>query len=114
MLFWIEHAGAVLAWQRGASARLMPGFWELPERQQLPAVTPLNKLGEFRHGITFHSYTFELWTATVPADIGMCEPLRLSSLRQIPISTVFKKAARLVPANTQESATVRPAVSSTR
>ena len=38
-LFWIERRGKVLAWQRPAHARLMPGFWELPEREQLPGWT---------------------------------------------------------------------------
>ena len=30
-LYWMERDGSVLAWQRPQTAKLMPGFWELPE-----------------------------------------------------------------------------------
>ncbi len=36
MILWIENDGKLLLWQRPPSARLMPGFWELPEPQHVP------------------------------------------------------------------------------
>jgi A/G-specific adenine glycosylase len=94
ILYWIESDGAVLAWQRPASSRLMPGFWELPEHAQLPAVVPGPTLTSFKHGITIHSYTFNIAQCAQPAESGECEWLRLSSLNTLPVSTTFKKAIK--------------------
>ena len=91
-LFWIERRGKVLAWQRPAHARLMPGFWELPEQEQLPAVSATEELGAFRHGITFHDYQIKLWRAMAPAEFGGCQWLDIGKLTQLPLSTIFKKA----------------------
>jgi len=94
VVFWIEKEGAVLLWQRPPTARLMPGFWELPEVIHLPSATPGAKLASFRHGITFHSYSFEVREAAAPADIGECRWVALTQLDQLPASTVVKKARR--------------------
>jgi A/G-specific adenine glycosylase len=93
-VFWIEKEGAVLLWQRPPTARLMPGFWELPEAIHLPGATPGAKLASFRHGITFHSYSFEVREAAAPADIGKCQWVSLAQLCQLPASTIVKKARR--------------------
>jgi A/G-specific adenine glycosylase len=95
-VFWIEPNGSVLLWQRPASSRLMPGFWELPERAQLPAITAGRTLGSFRHGITFHNYRFEVVEASAPVDIGACEWIALEALTNLPVSTVLKKAKRVM------------------
>ena len=79
-VFWIERRGKVLAWQRPANARLMPGFWELPEKEQLPAVAPAHELGAFRHGITVHNYRIKVWRAAAPAEFGDCRWLRIEEL----------------------------------
>jgi A/G-specific adenine glycosylase len=93
-VFWIEKEGAVLLWQRPATARLMPGFWELPEAIHLPGATPGAKLGSFRHGITFHSYSFEVLETAAPTDIGECQWVALAQLSRLPASTIVKKARR--------------------
>jgi len=95
-LFWIERDGHLLLWQRPPGLRLMPGFWELPERAHIPDVYGGAKIGSFRHGITFHSYRFELWRGLPPNDCGACEWVRLDELAELPLSTVLKKAKRLV------------------
>ena len=95
-VFWIERDGSVLVWQREANSRLMPGFWELPEREQLPAVEAGGKLGAFRHGITFHSYRFDVVEASAPEDAGACEWVALEALARLPVSTILKKAKRVV------------------
>jgi len=94
VVFWIEKEGAVLLWQRPPTARLMPGFWELPEAIHLPGATPGTKLGSFRHGITFHSYSFEVVEAAAPAELGECQWVALAELGQLPASTIVKKARR--------------------
>jgi A/G-specific adenine glycosylase len=93
--FWIEHEGRLLAWQRPANSRLMPGFWELPEPVHLPHVELGEKLGSFRHGITIHNYRFDLHTASVPSEVGQCEWLNLSEMSHLPLSTTLNKAKRL-------------------
>ena len=95
-LFWIERDGKLLVWQRPAASRLMPGFWELPERDQLPQIAAGRKLGSFRHTITFHIYRFELIEAAPPPDIGRCRWVTLEDPMAIPASTVLKKAVRIV------------------
>jgi A/G-specific adenine glycosylase len=93
-VFWIEKDDQLLLWQRPPGARLMPGFWELPEAIHLPDAAPDVKLGAFRHGITFHSYFFEVWEARAPEDIGACHWVALNQLASIPASTILKKARR--------------------
>lgn len=111
-LFWVERDNQILAWRRPSTSRLMPGFWELPERVQLPDATPLHKLGSFRHGITFHNYLFEVWTAALPDASSACEWIHLSDLHRLPSSTVLKKGARVANVARQRAATARSAAAS--
>ena len=112
-LFWIEdRERRILAWQRPATSRLMPGFWELPEARQLPAVAPLLKLGSFRHGITFHNYVFEIWTAAPPPVPDGCAWIELSKIKDLPVSTVLRKSVRVAQAKGDPKATVRAAAAS--
>ena len=92
VLFWIERGGHVLLWQRAPDASLMPGFWELPERAQIPSAIPGKRLGAFRHSITFHDYCFHVYEAEMPADVGPCRWVPLDSLFTLPVSTIFRKA----------------------
>jgi A/G-specific adenine glycosylase len=110
-LFWIEEEDRVLLWQRPPDAKLMPGFWELPEQAQLPDVVPGETIGSFRHGITIHNYSFTIRRAAVPANLHGCQWVKKSDLleqtnptekrkgkqaAQIPLSTVARKAERVV------------------
>jgi A/G-specific adenine glycosylase len=103
-LFWIERAGQVLAWQRPADSRLMPGFWELPEHAQLPDAQAGPLLGSFKHGITIYDYRFQLVSADPPALLGPCQWLRLDAMEKLPLSTIFRKAIRAIG---NESKTLR-------
>lgn len=95
-VYWVEREGRVLAWQRNEESRLMPGFWELPEREQLPGAEAGRTLGWFRHGITFHSYRFDVVEAVAPREVGACEWVALEKLAGMPVSTIFQKAKRVV------------------
>jgi adenine-specific DNA glycosylase len=95
-VFWIEDNDRLLVWQRPAESRLMPGFWELPEAVHLPLVAPGRKLGSFRHSITFHSYQFEVREAVAPVATAGCRWMTRGDLEHAPLSTIFRKAKRLV------------------
>jgi adenine-specific DNA glycosylase len=92
VLFWIEQRGKVLAWRRPANARLMPGFWELPEEEHLPKVVAMHEMGTFRHAITVHDYRIKVWRASTPPEFGNCQWLKICELADLPLSTIFKKA----------------------
>ena len=110
VLLWIERNGFLLLWQRPPTSRLMPGFWELPEQAQLPGAEADRSLGSFRHGITTHNYTFEIMDTAIPQDIGECKWLPESSLHTLPLSTVARKAQRVVRKTRQQQTSAHPAV----
>jgi A/G-specific adenine glycosylase len=112
VVFWIAEAGRLLMWQRPAKSRLMPGFWELPELTELPAASVGRSLGTFRHGITFHNYRFEVREATAPKDIGPCKWVPMDALASIPVSTVMKKAKRVIEKHARCDATPRSSTAS--
>ncbi len=82
ILLWIEMDGKLLLWQRPPSARLMPGFWELPEPEHIPEAQIGTVLGHFQHGITIHNYRFDVHCASVEEAPDMCRWIGLSELRQ--------------------------------
>jgi A/G-specific adenine glycosylase len=96
-VFWIERNGFVLAWQRPANSRLMPGFWELPEPVHVSDAVRRSLIGTFRHSITIHDFRFELWDAELseaePAHA--CVWILKEQVTRMPISTIFRKALRL-------------------
>jgi A/G-specific adenine glycosylase len=105
VVYWIEREGRLLLWERPASSRLMPGFLELPERAQLPGVGAGQEAGNFRHGITFHNYRFQVRTAEAPADLGECRWVEIHLLPTVPVSTVVRKAHRVMKRAVRQAAT---------
>jgi A/G-specific adenine glycosylase len=101
VLYWIERNGEVLAWQRPANSRLMAGFWELPEAAQLPGAEAGEILGSLKHGITIYDYRFQVVAADAPVERGVCVWKALSELNNQPLSTIFRKAMRVVGNPTQ-------------
>ncbi len=95
-VYWIERDARVLAWQRSRNSSLMAGFWELPEGEQLGSASVAESMGNFRHGITFHNYSFQVVAAAPPFSIEPCVWLETNQLESFPISTIFKKARRVV------------------
>jgi A/G-specific adenine glycosylase len=91
----IEKKGAVLLRQRPATASLMAGFWELPAPNDLPSWHALETLGSFRHTITRHHYTVTVRSGTV-LRIPPGFRWRRTGLDRIPLTTVTKKALRLI------------------
>ena len=107
VVFWIAEAGRVLMWQRPAKSRLMPGFWELPEFTELPTARVGQSFGAFRHGITFHNYRFDVREAAAPNDLGPCKWVAMDALATMPVSTVMRKAKRVVEKHERRDATLR-------
>jgi len=97
VLLLVRKGRRILLRQREAGARRMAGFWDLPAPEDLPGVPSGARLGEFRHTITHHHYTFTVLAATSPR-----APTRLpfrwfdpAALKEIPLSTTARKALKL-------------------
>ncbi len=112
VLFWVERDGNLLLWQRPSGSKLMPGFWELPELAQLPGAETHLKLGSFRHGITTHNYIFEIVDVVIPGDVGECRWISESEFHTLPVSTVAKKAQRVVRKSRQQPTSALPTAAS--
>jgi A/G-specific adenine glycosylase len=97
-LLIIQKEGKLLLWKRTSSP--MAGFWELPEPGQLPAASLGERLGTVRHSITNHSYTCEVFSASVKKTPAGFEWMPNERSAELPLSTVTKKALRLVIRNT--------------
>ncbi len=96
IVFWMERDQHLLLWQRPSDASLMPGFWELPEPEHVPNAMAGEKLGSFRHGITFHDYRFDVYAAVPSAEMDACQWIRLEQLDSIPVSTIVRKARKTI------------------
>jgi A/G-specific adenine glycosylase len=99
VLLLVRRGQRILLRQRPATERRMPGFWDLPAPEHLPGVRTGTVVGQFRHTITHHDYTFTVKAARapkrLPAGSLFCwlEPTKAAG---IPLSTTAKKALRLV------------------
>jgi A/G-specific adenine glycosylase len=91
-LLVIEKKGKILLWQRPADSRRLAGFWELPERDQVPGALVHGELAGFRHTIVNTTYLVQVYRAS----IGSCPKefrwLSKSHFNNIPLSTTAKKA----------------------
>jgi A/G-specific adenine glycosylase len=95
-LLVIERRGRVLLRQRDASARRMAGFWDLPTPEDLPNVERGMHLGDIRHTITHHHFTFSVRRAKVRGKAAETYRwLAPDELSSIPLSTTARKALRL-------------------
>jgi A/G-specific adenine glycosylase len=95
-LLVIRKGSRVLLRQREPDESRMAGFWDLPAPADLPRAKLGSGLGEIRHTITHHHYTFAVCRATAPARI--VEPFRWFEAEQldtIPLSTTARKALAL-------------------
>ena len=91
-LLLVEKEGRVLMRQRGPNEPRLAGFWELPEPRFIPSARRTAKLGEFRHSITQHDYTVEVWRADpVKAPKGF-RWIPQAELAALPLATTARKA----------------------
>ena len=98
VLLLVRRGQRILLRQRPSTERRMPGFWDLPAPEHLPGARPGLDIGQFRHTITYHHYTFTVKAARAPKRLPAgslfrwLEPLGDAG---IPLSTTAKKALRL-------------------
>ena len=91
-LLMIEKAGKILAWKRPAESRRLAGFWELPERAQVPRARVQSTIGRFRHTIVNTNYSYNVFRATVVRAPAKFHWLSKEQLHEFPLSTAAKKA----------------------
>jgi A/G-specific adenine glycosylase len=94
----VRRNGRVLLRREDAGARRLAGFLSAPAPEHMPAARLIEALGDFRHSITRHRYTFFVTAAAPPQG-----PLRgkewrwfrPSELDSIPLASAARKALRL-------------------
>jgi A/G-specific adenine glycosylase len=96
VLLVVRRRDKVLLRQRSSGAGRMAGFWDLPTPEELPQAKLRERLGEIRHTITHHHYTFEVCGAVAsrPREGGFGW-FAIAQLAEIPFSTTARKALRL-------------------
>ncbi len=96
-LLAIEKSGQVLLRRRAGESRRLAGFWELPEREQMPNATVFETAGKFRHAIVHTTYLVQVNRASLaPALLRGCPKgfrwVALANLAKLPLSTTARKA----------------------
>ena len=94
-LLVVRRQGRVLLRLRESDARRMAGFWELPSPEHLPSARLKEEIGDFRHTITHHHYTFKVVMASVSRPRGAFEWFEPVHMVNIPLSTTARKALEL-------------------
>ncbi|MEP7363252.1 MAG: A/G-specific adenine glycosylase [Acidobacteriota bacterium] len=95
-LLVIERQGSVLFWQRTDAEERMAGFWELPSTEQLPQARLQTEFGSFRHTITHHLHLVQVFRASIRKAPSQYEWKPQDELSKLPLSTIARKALRLV------------------
>jgi adenine-specific DNA glycosylase len=74
----------------------MPGFWEMPERDDLAGAVEGRELGRFRHSITHHNYSYAVISATLYGKPKGYRWATTEDLAQLPLTTITKKALDVI------------------
>jgi len=98
-LLVIENRARVLLWQRPAGSRRLAGFWELPEREQVPGAVVQGEAASFRHTIVNTLYRFLVYRATIRRVPPGFHWQERRNLDRIALSTTAKKALASFAAN---------------
>jgi A/G-specific adenine glycosylase len=101
----VRRGSKYLMRQRPANVTVMPGFWELPERAaeklddnclQGLGIQLVEELGQFRHTITFRSYTGRVYRAKLSGHPPFgYRWISAEGLETIPVTTVTRKALQV-------------------
>jgi A/G-specific adenine glycosylase len=92
----VEKNGSVLLRCRQAAASRMAGFWELPAPEDLPGWRPAKTIGSFRHTIVHNQYTVTVLTGKISETPSGWRWRRTRRFDSIPLTTVARKALRLL------------------
>lgn len=88
----IEKSGKILLWQRPADSKRLAGFWELPDREQVPSASIGPELASFRHTIVNTTCLIKVYQASVRSRLHGLQWIEKTCLVQLPLSTTTKKA----------------------
>jgi A/G-specific adenine glycosylase len=101
----VRRGSSLLLRQRPPDVSLMPGFWELPETAGAKLGTQcfralgiecMQKLGEFRHGITFREYRGAVYHAESESKtVAGFRWVSSQELPSLPLTTTTKKALEI-------------------
>jgi len=98
VLLLVRRGQRILLRQRPATERRMAGFWDLPGPEHLSGARAGTSIGQFRHTITHHHYTFTVKAARAPKRLpagSLFQWLAPREAGRIPLSTTARKALRL-------------------
>lgn len=95
-LLVVQRNGGILLWQRPPGSPRLAGFWELPERAQIPKAQLMKELGSFSHAIVQHRYSVTVLEARLPEIPQGFSLTKLSQLAGMPLSTIASKALTFV------------------
>jgi hypothetical protein len=73
----------------------MPGFWELPDLDQIPGLRSPKLIGSFRHTITDNRFLFTVVAAKLDCIPEGFVWHPLAGLDHMALSTIARKAIRL-------------------
>jgi len=90
-----ERPGRVLMRRRPAGEVRLAGFWELPEAAHLRTAQRTEMLGQFRHSITRHDYSVEVWRAKVNKAPAGFRWVSREEMPRLPLTTMARKALAL-------------------
>lgn len=91
-LLVIDQGEKVLLTERPADSKRLAGFWELPEREQVPGAIIDSPAGEFRHTIVHTTYLVQVYRASVRRRPEGFQWIAKSALQTFPLSTTTTKA----------------------
>jgi A/G-specific adenine glycosylase len=91
-LLVIESSGSILFWQRPGDSKRLAGFWELPEKEQLPDASLDEIVGRFRHTIVNTNYHIHVHRARLSNTPDGFYWVDTKCLQDMPLSTTARKA----------------------
>ena len=95
-LLAIRRGKRMLFRRRPDTDRKLAGFWELPEKEDLPNATVGAELGKFRHSITNFNNIFTIYDAQIPEKPTGYAWLTVDEPVEYLFSTTVRKALRLI------------------
>ncbi|MBV9770641.1 MAG: NUDIX domain-containing protein, partial [Bryobacterales bacterium] len=94
-LLVIEKAGKILLWKRPDDSKRLAGFWELPEREQVPGAELEGRAVDFRHTIVNTTYLVRVSRARARSRTNELQWRSKGELERVPLSTTARKALAL-------------------
>jgi A/G-specific adenine glycosylase len=95
MAIIVSRKRVLLKKRIGEDARLLAGFWELPQLREVPGAKAAEYVGEIRHNITYNEYRVSVVRTSGAKITPGLQWVKLSDLTALPLTTLTRKALRL-------------------